>query len=163
MKRTHRVYLFRKPFIVTALISFIFSGMAGWLLYLPQASILPATELILGADALVSCLLIALVVGSILLPHGEQKIRRAQLPPVARRSKSRSWIHRLPQGNVARSVVVGLGMTLIMLPLVMGMAHLTAETGVSLNQFVLMRAGLSAIAAGTMAAALTWIGLVGAS
>ena len=161
MKRAHRVYLFRRQLGIFALFSFFFNGVLGWLLY--QLMILPWSGVIVGTDALVVVFVTALLIGPAIMPHAVQKIRRAQLPPVARRSRSRGWIQWLPTGAIARSAVVALAVAVVIVPLALGLLATVDGVDVSLTQFVLTRAALAAMVAGLMAAVFTWIGLVEAS
>jgi len=161
MKRAHRVYLFRRQAGIFALFSFLFNGVLGLVLY--QLMILPWNGLIVGTDALAVVFLTALLIGPAIMPHAVQKIRRAQLPPVARHSRSRGWIQWLPTGTVARTVVISLAVAVAVVPVVLGLLVLAKNVDVSPTQFVVMRALLAAGVAGMMAATFTWIGLVEAS
>lgn len=161
MKRAHRVYLFRRQLGIFALFGFLFNGMLGWLLY--QLMALPRNGVIVGADALVMVILTAFFIGPAVMPHAVQKIRRAQLPPVARRSRSRVWVQRLPADVLTRTVVVGLAVAAVIVPLSLSLLAVAETTQVSPTQFVIFRAVLAAGAAGLMAAVFTWIGLVEAS
>lgn len=161
MKRAHRTYLFRRQLGIFALFSFLFNGMLGWLLY--QLVILPWTGLIVGTDALIVVFVTALMLGPAIMPHAVQKIRRAQLPPVARDSRSRDWIQWLPVGAMARTVVISLVAAVVVVPVALGLLALTDATMISPTQFVFFRAVLAAGVAGLLAAIFTWIGLVEAS
>ena len=161
MKRAHRLYLFRRQLGIFALFSFFFNGMVGWLLYQPLT--LPWTGVIVGTDALIVIFVTAALIGPAIMAHGVQKIRRAQLPPVARRSRSRAWIQWLPTGAVARSAVIALAVAVVVVPLALGLLAIVDGGDVNPTQFVLIRAILAAGVAGVMAAVFAWIGLVEAS
>ena len=163
MKRAHRVYLFGKQLMGFALISFLLNSLLGWLLYQPLAGNLSAAGMVAGTDALVMAFLSAFLVAPAVLPQAEQKIRRAQLPPVARYSRSRVWVHRLPVGTLGRAAVGGLCAAVVVVPLVLSLLAFVDSPDIGLNQFVLIRACLAAAVAGLMAALFAWIGLVDAS
>ncbi len=163
MKRAHQLYLFRRQLIIAALISFMLNGILGWLLYQPLFSLGGWRDSIIVVDALVMTLLTAFVIGPFVLPHAEQKIRRAQLPPVARHSRSRAWVRRLPVDVMGRTTVVGLAAAIVVVPLVLSLTIFQDQAAFSLTQLVLIRAVVTGLGAGLMAVLFMWIGLVDAS
>lgn len=163
MKPAHRVYLFRQQLVSFALVSFLLNGLVGWILYQPFALALTWRGLTVGVDALIMTLVTAFAIGPVVIPLAVQKIRRAQLPPVARHSRSRGWIQYLPTDSMTRSAVVGLGAATVIVPVVLGTMASLQGSQISANQFVLIRASLTAVCAGLMAALFAWIGLVDAS